>query len=138
MLQIGGATGRVIPYDQIDSPLAFESLLGAGAVTVYNQGRDVVEIIFRTMEFLAEESCGKCTPCREGTEVMLGILRKFLHGEAAETDIGLLEELADTMMLTSLCGLGQTAPNPVMDSLKYFREAYQGRIKAKQNGVAIC
>ncbi|MFH1003136.1 MAG: NADH-ubiquinone oxidoreductase-F iron-sulfur binding region domain-containing protein [Chloroflexota bacterium] len=137
MMQIGGATGRIIPYDQIDAPLAFESLLGAGAVTVYHQDRDVVEIIFRTMAFLAEESCGKCTPCREGTEVMLGILRKFLHGEAAATDIGLLEELADTMILTSLCGLGQAAPNPVLDSLKYFREAYQGGIKAK-NGVATC
>lgn len=138
MIQIGGATGRIIPYEQIDTPLAFESILGAGAVTVFDESRDVVDIVYRTMEFLAEESCGLCTPCREGTEVMVGILRKFTQSDGVESDIKLLEELADTMMLASLCGLGQAAPNPVVDSLQYFRDAYQSKIKGKQSGVAAC
>ena len=123
VMQIGGATGRVIPYEMMDTPLAFEDILGAGAVTVFDEGRDIIDIVYRTMEFLAEECCGKCTPGREGTEVMLGILGGFSRGEGAEKDIRTLQELSSVMMLSSLCGLGQAAPNPVMDSLRYFRNA---------------
>jgi len=129
MIQIGGATGRIIPYQMIDTPLAFESILGAGAVIVFDESRDIIDIVYRTMEFLAEESCGKCTPCREGTETMLEILRRFSCGEGLEKDIGLLEELSSTMMLASMCGLGQAAPIPVIDTLRYFRDAYENRIK---------
>ena len=129
MVQVGGATGRVIPYEMIDTPLAFETILGAGAITVFDESRDIIDIVFRTMEFLAEESCGKCTPCREGTEVMLEILGRFSHGEGLERDIGILQELSSVMMLSSLCGLGQAAPNPVMDSLQYFRSAYDNRMR---------
>ena len=96
---------------------------------VYNETRDVLDIIHRTLEFLAEESCGKCTPCREGAGIMAKILEGFTKGEAREKDIKVLEELSSAMMLTSLCGLGQAAPNPVLDTLKYFRPDYEAQIK---------
>ena len=129
LIQIGGATGRIIPYELVDTPLAFENILGAGAVTVFNKKRDVLDIVYRTMEFLAEESCGKCTPCRQGTEVMVEILQRFCQGEGAERDIKVMETLSETMMLSSLCGLGQAAPFAVTDTLKYFRGDYEGRIR---------
>lgn len=129
VIQIGGATGRIIPYEMIDTPLTFENILGAGAVTVFDESRDIIDIVYKTMEFLAEECCGKCFPCREGTEVMFETLGRFSRGEARENDIKLLEELSPTMMLASLCGLGQAAPNAVMDSLQYFRSAYENRIR---------
>jgi NADH-quinone oxidoreductase subunit F len=130
LMQIGGATGRIVPYGMIDTPLAFENILGAGAVTVFDESRDVIDIVYRTMEFLAEESCGKCTPCRQGTEVMVEILERFSRGEGLKKDIKVLEDLSDTMMLSSLCGLGQAAPSAVMDTLKYFRDDYERRIRA--------
>ncbi|MBI3930827.1 MAG: SLBB domain-containing protein [Chloroflexi bacterium] len=131
MIQIGGATGRIIPYEMIDTPLAFENILGAGAIIVFDESRDTIDIVYRTLEFLAEESCGKCSPCREGTEVMVEILERFNQGEATERDIITLEQLSQAMILSSLCGLGQAAPNPVLDSLRYFRNDYQNRIKQK-------
>ncbi|MCD6299831.1 MAG: NADP oxidoreductase [Dehalococcoidales bacterium] len=129
MIQVGGATGRVLPGEMLDTPLDFENILGAGAVTVYDDSRDIVDIVYRTMEFLAEECCGKCTPGREGTEVMVEILEKFSRGEGTERDITVLQELADVMKVSSLCGLGQAAPNPVIDSLQYFREAFESRMR---------
>ena len=128
MVQIGGATGRILPYDKIDTPLAFEDVLGAGAVIVFDRSRDVIDIVGRTMEFLVEESCGKCTPCRQGTEVMVEIMERFRHGEGRQKDLKDLEDLSSTMMLTSLCGLGQAAPNAITDSLQYFKDAYEERI----------
>jgi len=129
MIQVGGATGRIIPYEMIDTPLDFEDILGAGAITVFDESRDIIDIIYRNMEFLAEESCGKCVPCREGTEVMLEILERLSQGEGTEKDIRALQKLASAMMLSSLCGLGQAAPNPVMDSLQYYRDVYESRIR---------
>jgi NADH:ubiquinone oxidoreductase subunit F (NADH-binding) len=129
LVQIGGTTGRVIPYDMIDTPLTFEDILGAGAVTVFNESRDVIDIVHRTMEFLAEESCGKCTPCRQGTEVMAEVLERFCQGEGLRRDIKALEDVSETMMLTSLCGLGQAAPFVVLDTLKYFQNDYEKRIR---------
>ena len=131
MVQIGGATGRIVPAEMLDTLLSFETILGAGAVTVYDESRDIVDIVLRTMEFLREESCGKCSPCREGTEAMVAILRKFADGRGAPKDTVLLEELSSAMMLSSLCGLGQAAPFPVTDSLKYFRPDYESRVKQK-------
>jgi NADH:ubiquinone oxidoreductase subunit F (NADH-binding) len=129
MVQVGGATGGVIPSSMIQTPLAFESVLGSGAVTVFNQSRDTLDFVSRTVEFLAEESCGKCTPCREGTEVMLEILGRLAKGDGQQEDIQTLEELSSVMSLSSLCGLGQAASVPVMDTLKYFRNDYETRIK---------
>ena len=129
MVQVGGATGKIIPYEMIDTPLAFESILGAGAVTVFDETRDIIDVVYRSVEFLAEEGCGKCAPCREGTEVMVEILERFCRGEGFEEDIEVLQRLASTMMLSSLCGLGQAAPIPVIDSLQHFRSAYENRIQ---------
>jgi NADH:ubiquinone oxidoreductase subunit F (NADH-binding) len=128
LVQIGGATGRILPAEKMDTPLAFEAVLGAGAVTVYNKSRDVIDIVYRTMEFLAEESCGKCTPCRQGTEVMVEVLDRFRRGEGALKELQNLEDLSSAMMLSSLCGLGQAAPNAVMDSMQYFRDEYERRV----------
>jgi NADH:ubiquinone oxidoreductase subunit F (NADH-binding) len=128
MIQVGGAAGRILPYAMIDSVLAFEDILGAGAIIVYDASRDILEVLYRTMDFLAEESCGKCTPCREGTTVMCEMLRRLCKGEGIESDIGLLEELSSTMQVASMCGLGQAAPVPVIDSLNYFRDSYTSRV----------
>ena len=128
-VQIGGATGRIMPYVMIDAPLSFESVLGAGAITVFDESRDIVDIVGKTMEFLAEESCGKCAPCREGTEVMVETMERLVRGEGLKKDIKVLEELSETMMLCSMCGLGQAAPIPVVDSLEHFRGEYEDRIR---------
>ena len=128
MVQVGGATGGIIPYTMIETPLAFESVLGSGAVTVFNNNRDTLDFVSRTVEFLAEESCGKCTKCREGTEVMLEILGRLASGDGQQDDLQALEELSNVMALSSLCGLGQAASIPVMDTLKYFRNEYETRI----------
>jgi NADH-quinone oxidoreductase subunit F len=129
MVQIGGASGRVVPCENIDTPLSFETVLGAGGVMVFNQSRDVIEIIRMNMAFFEEESCGKCFPCREGTKRMLEIVTRFDEGRAYERDLQALEDLSETMMLTSLCGLGQAAPNSLVDTLKYYRSEYESRIK---------
>ena len=135
MVQVGGATGRLIPYKMIDTPLAFENSLGSGAVTVFDESRDVIDVVYRTMDFLAEEFCGKCSPCREGIEVMVETLERFSKGEGTERDIITLEQLSQAMALSSLCGLGQAAPTPVTDSLQYFRNDYESRIEQKQGGT---
>jgi NADH-quinone oxidoreductase subunit F len=129
LVQIGGATGGIVPASMINTPLSYETVLGSGAVTVMNVSRDVIDFVYRSMEFLNEESCGECTPCREGTEVMVDILDRLTRGEGAEEDIKVLEELSRVMMDSSLCGLGQAAPIPVLDTLKYFRNDYENRIK---------
>jgi len=128
MVQVGGATGGIIPASMIKTPLAFETILGSGAVTALDKSRDTLDFVSRTVEFLAEESCGKCTPCREGTEVMLEILGRLARGEGQKEDIQTLEELSNVMSLSSLCGLGQAASIPVLDTLKYFRNEYETRI----------
>jgi NADH:ubiquinone oxidoreductase subunit F (NADH-binding) len=127
-VQVGGAAGRIIPGSLIDTPLAFETVLGSGAVTVFYETRDIIDMIHRTVEFFAEESCGKCAPCREGTQVLLEVLGKLARGEGSHGDIEILEDLSQVMMDSSLCGLGQSACIPVMDSLKYFRGDYESRI----------
>jgi len=129
MVQVGGASGRVVPYEMIDTPLSFETVLGAGAVIVFDRSRDVVEVARRTMEFFEEESCGKCTPCREGTKRMVELLQSLEDGEGSKKGIKLMEDLSETMMLTSLCGLGQAAPNFFVDTLKYYRSEYECLIR---------
>ena len=129
LVQIGGATGGIVPASMINTPLSYETVLGSGAITVLNTSRDVIDFVYRSMEFLNEESCGECTPCREGTEVMVDILERLTKGEGVEEDIKTLEELSRVMMDSSLCGLGQAAPIPVLDTLKYFRNDYENRIK---------
>ena len=121
--------GNIIPGHMIDIVLSYETCLGPGAVVVFNSKRDIIDIVHNNMHFLNDESCGKCTPCREGTEVMLEILGRLRGVEGAAGDIDALEDLAQTMALASLCGLGQEAAVPVLDSLKYFRAEYVNRIE---------
>jgi len=132
LIQVGGATGRIVPQGMVDTPLSFETILGAGAVTVFDESRNVLEIVYKTLEFLAEESCGKCVPCREGTIALIGIMDRILNGEGMAADILSLEELSRAMMLSSLCGLGQGAPNPVIDTLQHFRADYEQKLVAKE------
>ena len=129
IVQVGGATGRIIPQPMIDTPLSYETVLGSGGITVYDESRDIIDVMYRNMEFLAEESCGKCTPCREGTEAMVEILERLAKGEGVREDIEVMEYLSNVMMLSSLCGLGQAAPVPVLDTLNYFRKDYENRIE---------
>ena len=119
----------MIPASELSVALSFETILGSGAVMVYNNTRDVIDIVSRTMKFFAEESCGKCTPCREGTEVMVEIMERLSTGQAAPDDIAVLEDLSATMAAASLCGLGQAAPMVVEDTLKYFRHDYETRVE---------
>lgn len=129
MVQVGGSTGRVIPLSGIDVPLAYESVMGSGAVIVFDQSRDIVDFLHRTMEFLNEESCGQCTPCREGTEAMIEVLDRLVNGEGVQGDLDALEALAGPMKAASLCGLGQAAPIPVIDCLQHFREEFESRVR---------
>jgi NADH:ubiquinone oxidoreductase subunit F (NADH-binding) len=96
---------------------------------VFNGSRDIIDIVYKDMLFLHEESCGKCTPCRDGMEAMVEIYGRLINGQADPEDIRILESLAQTMSLASLCGLGQAAPVPVLDSLKYFRDEYDAIIR---------
>ena len=91
--------------------------------------RDVIDVVNQTIQFFAEESCGKCVPCREGTEVMVEILGRMVKGDGVVEDIKTLEDLSEVMMFSSLCGLGQSAPTAVLDSLEYFRNEYEIRIE---------
>lgn len=128
-VQIGGSTGSILPAQMIDLPLAHESYLGSGAIVVLNSSRDIIGAVYNDMRFLNDESCGKCTPCREGTEVMMEILGRLVRGEGMEGDIEVMEDLARTMAVASLCGLGQAAAVPILDSVKYFRDEYTARIE---------
>ena len=127
-----GPTGHLVPAANLAYQLSYESGLGSGAVTVFDDSRDIVDIIYRSEEFLAEESCGKCFPCREGTQNLAGILGKFVRNQGTEKDLRLIEELSRTMMLASSCGLGQAAPNPVLDGIQHFRTEFEKRMKVAQ------
>ena len=129
MVQVGGATGAVVPAAKLATPLAYETVLGSGAIMVLGRQRDTLDFVAQTVEFLAEESCGKCTPCREGTEVLLEILERLAAGDGHPGDLRTLERLASVMALSSLCGLGQAAAVPVMDTLKHFRGDYEARVR---------
>ncbi|MEE8400028.1 MAG: NADH-ubiquinone oxidoreductase-F iron-sulfur binding region domain-containing protein [Desulfobacterales bacterium] len=128
-VQVGGATGRILPGAMLETPLSYETVLGSGGVVVFDRSRSIVEMVAGDISFLAEESCGQCTPCREGTEVMLEIFGRMETLGATANDIDALEDLSSGMMLSSLCGLGQAAPIPVLDSLKYFRDEYEQRVE---------
>lgn len=132
MVQVGGATGRILPQSMMDTKLCFEEVMGSGGVIVFDRRRDVIEMVYHIVEFLAEESCGKCAPCREGTEVMVEILGRLKRGDGAQEDLEVLKDLGEVMKGSSLCGLGQGTPIPVQDSLEYFRGDYETRIAQSQ------
>lgn len=128
-VQVGGATGRIIPISMIDIPLSHETVMGSGAVIVFNNTRDIIDIVYKNIMFLHEESCGNCTPCRDGLEAMVGIYERLSVFNGAQNDLKMLEDLSRVMSLASLCGLGQAASIPVMDSLNFFRNEYIQRIE---------
>jgi NADH:ubiquinone oxidoreductase subunit F (NADH-binding) len=143
-VQTGGPSGGCIPADLIDTPVDFESLdkigsiMGSGGMVVMDEETCMVDIARFFLDFTVEESCGKCVPCREGTKRMLEILENIVAGKGEEGDIEKLERLSDTISSASLCGLGQTAANPVVTTIKYFRDEYEAHIKEKKCPAGSC
>ncbi len=133
--QTGGPSGGCIPADHLNTPVDYEnlqalgSIMGSGGLIVMNDDVRMPDIAKYFMEFCMEESCGKCVPCRAGTVQMYQILDKICKGEATKHDLDLLEQLCDMVSSTSLCGLGQAAPNPVISTLHYFRQEYEELLK---------
>jgi bidirectional [NiFe] hydrogenase diaphorase subunit len=142
--QTGGPSGGCVPEQFLDMPVDYESLagvgsiMGSGGMIVMDETSCMVDVAKFFMDFCRSESCGKCIPCRVGTEHMHGLLSKISSGEADLTDLELLQRLCDVVRNTSLCGLGQSAPNPVASTLKYFRQEYDDHIQNKHCGPGVC
>ena len=134
-VQTGGPSGGCIPTDLLDVPIEYDSLtqigsmMGSGGMIVMDEDNCMVDIARFFLDFTVDESCGKCTPCRIGTKRMLEILNRIVAGKGGEGDIEKLEKLAHTIKATALCGLGQTAPNPVLSTIRFFREEYESHIR---------
>lgn len=143
-VQIGGPSGGCLPEELLDLPVDYDSLLqvgammGSGGLVVMDETTCMVDVARFFLNFTQSESCGKCTPCREGTKRMLEILTRITEGEGREGDIELLEDLARNIKRASLCGLGQTAPNPVLSTLRYFRHEYEAHITEKRCPAGAC
>jgi NADH:ubiquinone oxidoreductase subunit F (NADH-binding)/(2Fe-2S) ferredoxin/Pyruvate/2-oxoacid:ferredoxin oxidoreductase delta subunit len=143
-VQTGGPSGGCIPKQFLDLPVDYDSLqsvgsiMGSGGMIVMDETSCMVDVARYFMSFLNDESCGKCTPCREGTKHLLEILTEITKGNGKEEHIPLMEELCDTMSAASLCGLGQSAVNPVRSTLKYFREEYEAHILHKKCPALVC
>ena len=142
--QTGGPSGGCIPASLIDTPIDYDSLIaigsmmGSGGLIVMDEDNCMVDIAKFFLEFTVDESCGKCTPCRVGTRRMLEILTRITEGKGEDGDIEKLEELAMNIKTTALCGLGQTAPNPVLSTLRYFRDEYEAHIYEKRCPAGHC
>jgi NADH-quinone oxidoreductase subunit F len=142
--QTGGPSGGCLTKAHLNTPIDYDSLvelgaiMGSGGLISMNEDTCMVDVARFFMEFVQDESCGKCVPCRIGTKRMLEILERITRGEGKEGDVELLEELALTIKDTALCGLGQTAPNPVLSTIKYFREEYDEHIKYKYCRSGVC
>ncbi len=142
--QIGGPSGGCIPAEHLDVPLDYESLnklgaiMGSGGLIVMDESSCMVDVARFFLEFVQDESCGKCVPCREGTARMKQIVERICSGKGELKDIDELEKLASTVTNASLCGLGQTAPNPVLSTLRHFREEYIEHIVDKKCRTAVC
>ncbi len=136
--QIGGPSGGTIPEKYLDLPIDYESLKGIGAIIgsggliIMDEDTCMVDVARFFVDFIQDESCGKCTPCRIGTKKMLEILERIVEGNGEAGDIERLELLCEIVKETSLCGLGQTAPNPVLSTLKFFKDEYEAHIYQKQ------
>ncbi len=143
-VQIGGPSGGCIPVEHLNVKVDYESLkelgaiMGSGGLIVMDEDTCMVDLARYFMEFIQEESCGKCTPCREGTRIMLNILTRICQGQGTMDDLNHLEQLAYEIGDTSLCGLGQTAPNPILSTLKYFRNEYIEHIRDKKCRAGVC
>jgi len=143
-IQTGGPSGGCIPWELTTIPVDYEelskvgSMMGSGGCVVMDEDNCMVDIAKYFLSFTMAESCGKCTPCREGNARLLDILTKISEGEGDEADLELLEELAETIIDGSLCALGKTAPNPVLTTLKYFKDEYLAHIKYKRCPASVC
>ena len=143
-VQIGGPSGGCLTESQLDSKMDFDSLtkigamIGSGGLVVMDENTCMVEVARFFMNFTQRESCGKCVPCREGTKRMLEILERIVAGEGREGDIEELKELADMIENTALCGLGKSAPKPVISTIQAFREEYEEHIRDKKCRAGIC
>lgn len=142
--QTGGPSGGCIPASHIDTPIDYDNLLalgsmmGSGGLIVMDEDNCMVDIAKFFLEFTVDESCGKCPPCRIGTKRMYEILDRITTGKGEDGDIEKLETLARTISQSSLCGLGQTAPNPILSTLRYFRDEYEAHIKEKRCPAGVC
>lgn len=142
--QTGGPSGGCITRESLNVPMDYDNLsklgtiMGSGGLIVMNEDSCMVDVARYFMDFIRDESCGKCTPCRTGTKRMLEILERITRGEGKEGDIELLEELASTIKDTAVCGLGQTAPNPVLSTIKNFREEFEEHIRDKRCRAGVC
>lgn len=143
-VQIGGPSGGCLPEHLLDLPVDYDSLIqagammGSGGLVVMDETTCMVDVARFFLNFTQSESCGKCTPCREGTKRMLEILTRITEGEGREGDIELLESMAKNIKASALCGLGQTAPNPVLSTLTYFRHEYEAHIYDKKCPAGAC
>lgn len=143
-VQIGGPSGGCLTEATLDLPLDFESvrsigaMIGSGGLVVMNQDTCIVQVARFFMQFTQNESCGKCVPCREGTKQMLALLDDIIEGRADDTTLSLLEDLAQAVLIGSLCGLGKTAPNPVLSTLRYFRDEYEAHVHQKRCPTGQC
>lgn len=142
--QTGGPSGGCIPKEYLDIKIDYDnlveigSMMGSGGLIVMDEDTCMVDIAKFFLEFTVDESCGKCTPCRVGTKRLLEILNKITSGQATMADIDKMEELCHYIKANSLCGLGQTAPNPVLSTLKYFRDEYEAHVKEKRCPAGVC
>ena len=143
-VQIGGPSGGCLTEEHLDIPMDYDNLIkagamvGSGGLVVMSDKTCIVEVARFFMNFTTNESCGKCVPCREGTKNMLAILQKIVKGNGTMEDLDKLEELAEVVKAGSLCGLGKTAPNPVLSTLKYFRDEYIAHIQDKKCPAGVC
>jgi len=143
-VQMGGPSGGCIPESLLDIPVTYEdvvktgAIMGSGGMVVMDEDTCMVSTAKFFLEFTADESCGKCTPCRVGTKVMLDMLSDITEGRGKDGDIETLEDLSRDIIGTSLCGLGQTAPNPVLSTIRYFRNEYESHIKDHWCQAGIC
>ncbi len=143
-VQTGGPSGGIIPESLIDMPVDYArlaeagSIMGSGGLIVMDDRTCLVDIAKYFITFMQDESCGKCTPCREGTQQLREILTRISTGHGKDGDIELLEELSKVVKDTSLCGLGQTAPNPILSTLRYFREEYETHIYERKCPAGVC
>lgn len=143
-LQIGGPSGGFLPESLLDMPMDYETLdqagamMGTGGVIIADDRTCLLDTVKFFLEFLQEESCGKCTPCREGLPQMHRILTRIVQGQGELADLEVLESLGQAIRITSLCGLGKTAPNPVLSTLRYFRDEYLAHIEQKKCPAGVC
>jgi len=143
-VQIGGPSGGCLTEEHLDLPVSYESLaevgaiMGSGGLVVMDEDNCMVDVAKFFLEFTQKESCGKCSPCREGTKQMLLLLNKISDGNGTMEDLQTLEDLARMVKDMSLCGLGQTAPNPILTTLRYFRDEYVAHIKDKKCFAGVC